>query len=158
MQTHDNTQTRLIYTDGAAPNNQSHCQAGGIGVAVYSESGELLETYSQRIEATDHEPTRVTNVRCEMLAFIKGLELSASNDIVLTDNDMVAKGYNEWLEGWKRKGWKNASKKPVANKDLWLRIDALKQSKPDVQVQWVKGHDGIEGNELADTLASEAAG
>ena len=93
-----------------------------------------------------------------MLAFIKGLEQSASNDIVHTDNDMVAKGYNEWLEGWKRKGWKNANKKPVANKDLWLRIDALKQSKPDVQVQWVKGHDGIEGNELADTLASEAAG
>ena len=73
MQTHNNTQTRLIYTDGAAPNNQSHCQAGGIGVAVYSESGELLETFSQRIEATDQAPARVTNVRCEMLAFIKGL-------------------------------------------------------------------------------------
>lgn len=148
---------RLIYVDGAAPNNQSDCLAGGIGVAIYGQSGQLVDTFKSRIELEEQTGNRVTNVRCEMLALIKGLELSASNDTVFTDNEMVVKGYNEWLFEWKSKSWRNSSKKPVANKDLWLRIDKLKQCKPDVRVEWVRGHDGIEGNELADTLASEAA-
>ena len=91
-----------------------------------------------------------------MLAVIKALELAEPDDIIHTDNDMIAKGYNEWLKGWKLKGWKNASKKPVANQDLWQRIDKLKQEKPTVVVKWVRGHSGIYGNELADNLATEA--
>ncbi|MCQ8891546.1 hypothetical protein NQT72_18830 [Pseudoalteromonas carrageenovora] len=150
----DNT-LKMIYTDGAAPNNQAGCKHGGIGVAVYSSNGELIETFKSRVEPEDGSTT--TNVRCEMLALIKGLELSNDCDVIHTDNQVISKGYNEWLNGWKAKGWKNSSKKPVANKDLWLLIDALKQSKPSVIVKWVKGHDGIEGNELADSLASEAA-
>ncbi len=147
--------TRMIYTDGAAPNNQTGCLQGGIGVAIYDDKGKLIDSYKSRV-APDAGAT-TTNVRCEMLALIKGLELSQDTDIIHTDNQMISKGYNEWLDGWKAKGWKNASKKPVANRDLWLLIDDLKQSKPHVVVTWIPGHDGIEGNELADTLATEAA-
>ncbi len=146
---------QMIYTDGAAPNNQTGCKQGGIGVAVYNSNGELIDTFKSRVEPEDGSTT--TNVRCEMLALIKGLELSNGRDVIHTDNKIISQGYNEWLNGWKAKGWKNASKKPVANKDLWLLIDDLKQSKPSVIVTWVKGHAGIEGNELADSLASEAA-
>lgn len=156
MLTNEHSRPRSIYTDGAAPNNQTECLAGGIGVAVYDASGELLVTYKERIEVQDQAPAKVTNIRCEMLALIKGLEIANNGDTIHSDSEMIVKGYNEWLEGWKRKGWKNASKKPVANQDLWLCIDQLKQSKPEVLVQWVRGHDGIEGNELADTLASMA--
>ena len=146
---------QMIYTDGAAPNNQTGCKLGGIGVAVYNSNGELIDTFKSRVEPEDGSTT--TNVRCEMLALIKGLELSNGRDVIHTDNKIISQGYNEWLNGWKAKGWKNASKKPVANKDLWLLIDDLKQSKPSVIVTWVKGHAGIEANELADSLASEAA-
>ena len=92
-----------------------------------------------------------------MLVVIKTLEQAESKDIIHTDNDVIAKGYNEWLKGWKLKGWKNASKRPIANQYLWQRINKLKQEKPTVVVKWVRGHDGIYGNELADTLATEAA-
>ena len=147
---------RLIFTDGAAPNNQNGCKHGGLGVVVLNELEEVLETYKARVEPEkDRETT--TNVRCEMLAVIKALELAEPEDIIHTDNDMIAKGYNEWLKGWKLKGWKTASKKPVANQDLWQRIDKLKQEKPMVVVKWVRGHSGIYGNELADNLATEAA-
>lgn len=144
-----------IYTDGAAPNNQTGCTQGGIGVAVYTESGTLLDTYKETIRPEAGGTT--TNIRCEILALIKGLELSQSTDIVFTDSDYAAKAYNEWLNNWKKKGWKNASKKPVAHSDLWKIIDTIKQSKPEVSVRWVKAHAGIEGNEQADSLASEAA-
>ncbi|GAA0209792.1 ribonuclease HI [Kangiella japonica] len=148
--------SRLIFTDGAAPNNQNGCKHGGLGVAVLSDQGEVLETYKARVEPAQGQDT-TTNVRCEMLAVIKALELAEPYDIIHTDSDMIAKGYNEWLEGWKLKGWKNANKKPVANQDLWQRIDKLKQEKPCVVVKWVRGHSGIYGNELADNLATEAA-
>lgn len=147
---------RFIYSDGAAPNNQNGCKHGGIGVVVLSDQGEVLETYSARVEPSAGMKT-TTNVRCEMLALTKALELAEPYDIVHTDNEMIAKGYNEWLSGWKMRGWKNANKKPVANQDLWLPIDKLKQEKPTVVVKWVRGHSGINGNELADTLATNAA-
>lgn len=149
------TTPRHIYTDGAAPNNQTGCKVGGLGVVIMVD-GQPIAQYSERVlPSAGMEVT--TNVRCEMLAVIKALELAEPNDIIHTDNEMIAKGYNEWLTGWKLKGWKNASKKPVANIDLWLSIDQLKREKPEVVVKWVRGHDGIYGNELADTLATEAA-
>ncbi|MBU2882266.1 reverse transcriptase-like protein [Psychrosphaera sp. B3R10] len=148
--------SRVIYTDGSAPNNQNGCTIGGIGVAVFNQEGELLDSFNSRIEPSDGMTT-TTNVRCEMLAVIKALELAKSSDIIHTDNQMIVKGYNEWLEGWKLKGWKNANKKPIANQDLWQHIDKLKQEKSQVTVKWVRGHSGIYGNELADSLATEAA-
>lgn len=147
---------RNIFTDGAAPNNQSGCLNGGIGVAILNLNGEQVETYSARISPSDGMET-TTNVRCEMLAIIKALEMAEPRDVIHSDNKMIVDGYNEWLRSWKLKGWKNASNKPVANTDLWLKIDKLKQSKPEVVIKWVKGHAGIYGNELADYLASEAA-
>lgn len=147
---------RLIFTDGAAPNNQNGCKHGGLGVVVLNDQEEVLETYNARVEPVEGKET-TTNVRCEMLAVIKALELAEPDDIIHTDNDMIAKGYSEWLNGWKLKGWKTASKKPVANQDLWQRIDKLKQAKPTVVVKWVRGHSGIYGNELADNSAIEAA-
>lgn len=147
--------SRHIYTDGAAPDNQNGCKLGGIGVAVFNVNGDLIESISEPVRPQGDEAT-TTNVRCEMLAVIKAIELAESSDIIHTDNQMIVKGYNDWLEGWKKKGWKNANKKPIANKDLWLRIDKLKHEKPLVSVEWVRGHIGIEGNELADSLATEA--
>ena len=160
MSTQDSTITpnnsRHIYTDGAAPNNQNGCKHGGLGVAVLNGEGEVLETYKSRVEPAEGKDT-TTNVRCEMLAVLKALELAEPNDTIHTDNQMVAKGYNEWLTGWKARGWKKSNKKPVENPDLWLPVDKLKQEKPTVVVKWVRGHSGIFGNELADDLATEAA-
>ncbi len=156
MNTQITNTPRLIFTDGAAPNNQNGCKHGGFGVVVLNDKQEVLETYKVRVEPSEGMTT-TTNVRCEMLAVIKALEMAEPQDIIHTDNEMIARGYNEWLTGWKLRGWKSANKKPVANRDLWLPIDKLKQEKPEVVVKWVRGHDGIYGNELADTLATEAA-
>ncbi len=60
------------------------------------------------------------------------------------------------MNGWKRNAWRNSSKKPVANQDLWMLIDELKAIRPYVTVEHIAGHSGIKGNEHSDRLARKA--
>ena len=62
------------------------------------------------------------------------------------------KGMTEWLEGWKKRGWRTASKQPVKNVDLWQRLEKA-LDRHEVKWYWVKGHSGIPENERADELA-----
>ena len=57
---------------------------------------------------------------------------------------------------WKQNNWRTAAKKPVANKELWLELDALCQTH-DTSWEWVKGHSGHPMNERCDELASREA-
>jgi ribonuclease HI len=91
----------------------------------------------------------------ELTAAIEGL--NALNETcavqLYTDSQYVRKGVLEWLEGWKKRGWKTAAKQPVKNKDLWQLLDEAIQ-RHEITWHWVKGHSGNEGNELADELAN----
>ena len=99
-----------------------------------------------------------TNNRMELMAAIRALEETPADKKVLlyTDSQYVKNGITVWIHGWKRNGWKNASKKPVKNRDLWELLDAQIIDRT-IEWHWVKGHAGHPGNERADTLASEAA-
>ncbi len=57
--------------------------------------------------------------------------------------------------GWKARGWRTASRKPVKNQDLWEQLDAL-VADHDLEWHWVKGHSGVPGNERCDQLANSA--
>jgi len=96
-----------------------------------------------------------TNNRMELLAAINALEsLTRRTEItIVTDSNYVKNGITSWIFGWKKKGWKNAAKKPVANAELWQRLDAV-NSQHDVTWKWVKGHAGHPENERADQLAN----
>lgn len=96
-----------------------------------------------------------TNNRMELMAAIEGLRALREKCAVtlLTDSTYVMKGITEWIHNWKKRDWRTASKKPVANADLWRELDA-QNSRHDVDWQWVKGHSGDPGNERADTLAN----
>ena len=133
-----------IYTDGACSGNPG---PGGWGA--------LLMWNGHEKELCGGEP-ETTNNRMEMMAVIKALEaLKGPSKVELyTDSKYVMQGITEWLEGWKAKGWKTASKKPVKNVDLWQEIDAaVNTSGHDISFHWVKGHAGDPGNERADELA-----
>jgi ribonuclease HI len=76
--------------------------------------------------------------------------------VLTTDSVYVRDGITKWIHGWKRNGWKTAAKKPVANVELWQRLDeAARRHK--IEWHWVKGHAGHPENERADQLASAAA-
>jgi len=97
-----------------------------------------------------------TNNRMELMAVIEALNaLRGSREVTLyTDSKYVMDGMLEWLPGWKKRGWKTASKKPVKNQDLWQLLDAAAE-RHSIQWQWVRGHTGNAGNEAADALANQ---
>lgn len=74
---------------------------------------------------------------------------------ITTDSEYLRKGITEWIDDWKRKGWKTSSKKPVKNEDLWQRLDKVANGH-DISWHWVRGHTGHEENEIADGLANKA--
>ena len=132
-----------ICTDGACRGNPG---PGGWGV--------LLRLGDTEKELWGGE-SETTNNRMELLAAIEGLSaLTRPSEVILTtDSQYVRKGITQWIQGWKAKGWKTASKAPVKNKDLWERLDELNQSH-DIEWRWVKGHSGHVENERVDALAN----
>ncbi|HYW76930.1 MAG TPA: ribonuclease HI [Gammaproteobacteria bacterium] len=135
-----------IYTDGACLGNP-----GPGGWAAILESGRHRRELSGADAAT-------TNNRMELSAAIEGLKaLRKSCDVVLfTDSRYVMQGMTEWLPGWRRKGWRTASGKPVENRDLWEQLVAAAEPH-EIRWKWVRGHNGVPGNERADALARAAA-
>jgi len=99
-----------------------------------------------------------TNNRMELAAAIEGLcALKEQCEAeMITDSEYVMKGITQWIEGWKRKGWLTAAKKPVMNKDLWIALDRLAGSHK-VRWTWTKGHASHADNNRADELATQAA-
>ena len=133
-----------IFTDGACKGNPG---PGGWGA--------LLRLGTKEKELCGGEPL-TTNNRMELTAVIRALEaLKRRSKVKLhTDSQYVQKGISEWIDGWKRRGWKTADKKPVKNVDLWLQLDQL-ATQHDIEWLWVRGHAGHEGNERADILANQ---
>ena len=133
-----------IYTDGACRGNPGD---GGWGVLI--EHGGISKEYFGGVKNT-------TNNKMELKAAIEGLRALKETCIVnlTTDSKYVMQGITIWIENWKKNNWKNASKKDVKNKDLWIELDKY-VSKHNVKWHWVKGHSGHEKNEIADALANK---
>lgn len=135
-----------IFTDGACKGNPG---PGGWGA--------LLRMGRHEKEMSGGDPA-TTNNRMELTAAIKALEaLIEPCAITLhSDSKYVLDGITKWVHGWQRNGWKNASRQPVRNADLWHELIAA--AKPhQVEWVWVKGHAGHAENERVDALACAAA-
>lgn len=133
-----------IYTDGACKGNPGKGGWGALlrfGKAEKEICGGELET---------------TNNRMEMMAAIQALALLQRPCQVelYTDSEYLLKGATQWMQGWKKRGWKTAAKKAVKNQELWQQLDDV-LSTHKVNWHWVKGHSGDPGNERADELANQ---
>jgi ribonuclease HI len=134
-----------IFSDGACSGNPG---PGGWGT--------ILRCNGQEKELSGYAP-ETTNNRMELTAAIAGLEalIRPCRVRLTTDSEYVKKGMTEWVAGWVLRGWKNAQKKPVANRDLWERLLDL-TARHQVEWHWVRGHDGHVENERCDALARAA--
>jgi ribonuclease HI len=117
----------------------------------------ILRYNSQEREMWGYAP-HTTNNRMELTAAIEGLRAlkERCNVEIVTDSEYVKNGITSWIQGWKRKNWMTASKKPVVNRDLWEELDRLVAGH-DVKWQWTKGHASHEDNNRCDELAQRAA-
>ncbi|GAA5185901.1 DNA polymerase III subunit epsilon [Acinetobacter kookii] len=135
------TQTITLYVDGACRGNPG---LGGWGAYIITES-EKHKLCGGEAETT--------NNRMELTAAIEGIQFCPRDAklIIWTDSKYVKQGITEWIHGWKKKNWKD-----VKNPDLWKLLDATCQGR-DIEWNWIKGHAGHPGNEMADQLANQGA-
>ena len=135
------SQTITLYVDGACRGNPG---LGGWGAYIVTEQAEH-KLYGGEAQTT--------NNRMELTAAIEGI-LFCPRDaklVIWTDSNYVKQGITEWIHGWKKKNWKD-----VKNPDLWQKLDAVCQGR-EIEWNWIKGHAGHAGNEMADQLANVGA-
>jgi ribonuclease HI len=134
-----------VFSDGACSGNPG---PGGWGAILrYREVEKELSGY-----APD-----TTNNRMEMTAVLEALQTlkESCRLTIYTDSRYLRDGITKWIVGWKRNGWKTASKEPVKNRDLWEALDVATQNHM-VEWIWVKGHNDHPENERCDALARAA--
>ncbi len=133
----------FIYSDGACSGNPGN--GGYCAILKYNQSEKIISGYE----------ADTTNNRMELTAIIEGLKALkvACNVVVVSDSKYVCDAINkDWLNNWKRNGWRKSNKKPVLNIDLWKNLDDL-LSLHDVHFQWIQGHAGHPENERCDSIA-----
>jgi len=136
-----------IYSDGACSPNPG---IGGWAAVLLGEGDPRREIWGAEPEAT--------NQRMELMGAIEGLRaLERPCDVTLnTDSTYVCNAFlKRWVTNWLGNGWRNAAKKPVENKDLWLQLVDL-TGVHQVDWKWVPGHAGVEENVRCDELAVRA--
>ena len=143
-----------MYTDGSARKNPNG--PGGYGVVVHyiNKKNEIkkVEEFTGGFKLT-------TNNRMEMMAVIVGLEsLNKKYDVtIVSDSKYVVNAINEgWLENWEKNDWLGSNKKPVKNRDLWMRLRRI-MNRHNVKFEWIRGHAGHKENERCDYLATRSS-
>ena len=133
---------REIFTDGACSGNPG---IGGWGVVI------VINNKTIQLNGGMND---TTNNQMELKAVIEALKYfdKPTSLTLYTDSKYVKDGIKSWILNWKKNGWKTAAKKPVKNKELWIKLD-LQIARHIINWQWVKGHAGNKYNELADYLA-----
>lgn len=133
-----------IFTDGSCDPNPG---PGGWGY-VWVEEGKVIAEDSGNAPDT-------TNNRMELTALIEALDRLPSDGVftVYSDSQLCVNTINQWAAGWEKRGWKRKTG-PIKNLDLVKRLWALANAKPDIELKWIKAHDGTRWNEYADALAS----
>jgi ribonuclease HI len=142
-----------VYTDGASTGSRG---PGGYGAVISFLQGETVE-----ISGGERD---TTNLRMEITAACAALENIGEGHTVTVYADasyLVNCMRRGWHEKWRKNGWLNHRKRPVANRDLWERL--LRATARHREVRWkkVKGHSRTagahkSGNDRADELAVSA--
>ena len=142
-----------VYTDGSSRGNPGK---GGWGFMIEGHN----------IERGGYE-TETTNNKMELQAVIEAFQYLINQKTIeesieiYTDSEYVIKGLTIWIDGWIKRGWMTAAKKPVLNQEYWKELSNLKYTlermSNTVKMLYVPGHAGIAGNERVDTIATTCA-
>ena len=85
---------------------------------------------------------------------MKAIKNKNIKTIIYSDSQYSINCLIKWFDGWKRNNWRTLDKKPVKNRDLIIALDEERNKFRNIYFQKVKGHNGIEGNEIVDGLCN----
>ena len=144
LATYTDGPTTGVFTDGAAHPNPG---PGGWG-AVYVVGNDIIS------ETRGAEP-QTTNNRMELTALLAGYAMVPPGKpaVVMTDSQLCVDTINSWAAEWERNGWKR-KRGAIKNLDLVQQLYRLAKSRPEIELRWIKSHNGYRWNEYADALAS----
>ena len=129
------------YTDGSASPNP-----GPGGFAVIRD----LQPYILGSEDGD-----TTNIRMEGKALISALkDANGAPCVIYSDSEFWINVVTKWAPGWEKRGWTKKGGE-IKNLDIVRELYEL-YSNSQADLRWVRGHEGDEGNELADEWANRA--
>lgn len=142
--------------------NQSQIVVSTDGSALGNPNGSMGWAWADHHNGKSDAggATNGTNQIGELCAVLQALRThpGAAPLTIQTDSQYAINCSTKWVQGWKKKGWKNAAGKPVKNRELIEAIDhEIQQREGKVTFFWVKGHAGDEFNEKVDDLARSYA-
>ena len=142
----------IIYTDGSTriQNKKGANNIGGYGYVVYKD-GQIIDAFGKQVENT-------TNNRMELMALNEAIQKYGTKDpwdapIIYTDSRYALMCLTDWGKTWERNNWIKSDNKEPENLDLVKRGVYLLEFF-NAELKKCDGHTGIEGNELADKLAT----
>ena len=137
----------IIYTDGCCYPNPGQ----GTWAFVCPEPYFSLTGFNPNTTNNEMEIKAVLEA-CKYAKETGNLD----NVEIISDSQYVVRGLNEWISNWRRRGWNRKDAfgdlVPIKNKELWIELN---QFKGRVELNWVRGHNGNEWNEMADQLCTE---
>ena len=136
-----------IYTEGGCEPNPGN---GSWAFVKIHKTGQIETKSGRASEIT-------TNNRMEYTAFIEALKSITNNDesvTVYSDSMLLVNTVNSWMHSWYKKKWKR-KKKEIKNIDLVKTIYSLMNGRPNINLKWVRGHNGNKYNEMADALCEQ---
>lgn len=140
----------IIHTDGGTRGNGKEDSVGGYGIVL--EYGE----HKKELYAGERGTTNNIQELKGVINALKALKTTHIPIELYCDSAYVVNGINQWVAGWKKKGWKKGDGKTPENLELWKELDKLVANQDDIRVIKVKGHSDNEGNNRADELANIA--
>jgi ribonuclease HI len=133
----------IYHTDGSASPNPG---PGGFAVI---EGGKPVAL------GTEPSGAVTTNIRMEGFAIMAALKLADGKPCqIYTDSEFWINVITKWSLGWEKNGWKKKGGE-IKNLDIVQEVYPLYQNS-NAKLTWVRGHEGDEGNEMADEWANKA--
>ncbi len=160
-----------IYTDGSVKRNGNNGSIGGYAFIVTDGYGCLVDAYAKTgIENTTNNRMELTAILAALFMYQKRMRTSKDEGAhinLYSDSAYALNALFQWSISWANNDWKTASGQKVKNQDLIKNFYDKQWGVYQKNIQlnkrdswrnfiynYVKGHEGNPGNELADKLAT----